>query len=135
MTCPIDSQATLPKDETSLNSEEEGEGGLAVAVAPPKVRLIESIEEDLYAARAKHLTIRHSSDDRMVALIGLISPGNKAAEYAFRTFLDKTLAALTQGLHLLVIDPFPPGPRDPRGIHGALWGNSADVMNLRRTSP
>jgi hypothetical protein len=24
-------------------------------------------------------------------------------------------------VHLLVIDLFPPGTRDPRGIHGAIW--------------
>lgn len=99
----------------------EGDGGVATAAAPPRVRFTESVEEDIYAARARHLTIRHSSDDRMVALIELLSPGNKAGEQAFHTFVDKVLAALRQGYHLLLIDPFPPGPRDPAGIHAAIW--------------
>lgn len=35
--------------------------------------------------------------------------------------MRKALAALDQGVHLLLIDFFPPGGRDPQGIHGALW--------------
>ncbi|MBY0228527.1 MAG: DUF4058 domain-containing protein [Gemmataceae bacterium] len=98
-----------------------GEGGLAVAVAPPRVRITESIEMDLYSAKARHLVIRHGSDDRMVALVELVSPGNKAADYPFRTFLDKSLEVIRQGINLMVIDPFPPTPRDPKGIHAAIW--------------
>lgn len=30
------------------------------------------------------------------------------------------MAALVHGLHLVLIDLHPPGPRDPQGIHGAL---------------
>ena len=26
-----------------------------------------------------------------------------------------------RGYHLLIIDLFPPTPRDPQGIHGAIW--------------
>ena len=31
------------------------------------------------------------------------------------------LAALAQGIHLLLVDLQPLSPRDPQGIHGALW--------------
>jgi hypothetical protein len=27
----------------------------------------------------------------------------------------------------LLIDPFPPGPRDPQGIHGAIWEQVEDA--------
>ena len=27
----------------------------------------------------------------------------------------------SQGIHLLVVDLFPPGKRDPQGIHKAIW--------------
>src|SRR5262249_35086165 len=64
----------------------------------------------LYAARARHIAIRHSSGDHIVALIEVVSPGNKASRYAFQTFVDKAVAALSQGYHLLLIDLFPPGP-------------------------
>ena len=70
--------------------------------------------------------IRHSSNDRIVALIEVLSPGNKSSRAAFRAFLDKATAALTQGCHLLLIDLLPPTPRDPQGIHGGVWSELGD---------
>ena len=37
------------------------------------------------------------------------------------SFVDKAIEALHRGYHLLIVDLFPPGPRDPQGIHGVLW--------------
>jgi hypothetical protein len=34
--------------------------------------------------------------------------------------------ALLAGVHLLIIDLFPPTPRDPQGIHRAIWGAGRD---------
>ena len=31
--------------------------------------------------------------------------------------------ALAAGIHLLLVDLFPPSPRDPQGIHRAVWGD------------
>jgi hypothetical protein len=98
----------------------------AVAVVPPRVRFTAEIESDTNAARARRVAIRHSSDDRVVALIEVLSPGNKAGRTAFETFVGKAAWALTQGCHLLLIDLLPPGPRDPQGIHGALWAELGD---------
>lgn len=66
------------------------------------------------------LVVRHTSDDRIVAMIEILSPGNKSSRHAIRSFLDKVVAALDCGVHLLVVDVHPPGPRDPNGIHGAI---------------
>lgn len=33
----------------------------------------------------------------------------------------KTVEALHFGVHVLLIDLLPPGPHDPRGLHGAVW--------------
>src|SRR5262249_28610597 len=30
-------------------------------------------------------------------------------------------SAMGQGIHLLLIDLYPPTERDPQGIHGAIW--------------
>ncbi len=59
------------------------------------------------------LVVRHTSDDRIVAMIEVLSAGNKSNRHAIRTFLDK-------GIHLLLVDVHPPGPRDRNGIHGAV---------------
>src|SRR5262249_31061087 len=69
----------------------------------------------------------HTSGDRIVALVEIVSPGNKASRYALRQFVEKAAAALFRGYHLLVLDLLPPGPRDPNGIHGAIWEEIADA--------
>lgn len=94
---------------------------LTLAVSPPKVQLTIRPVIDEYTAKRRTLVIRHVSRHRIVALIEVLSPGNKASRDSMRAFLRKAAAAITQGIHLLIVDLFPPGPRDPRGIHGAIW--------------
>ena len=38
-----------------------------------------------------------------------------------RKFVEKTLEFLNVGVHVLVVDLFPPSVRDPQGIHKAIW--------------
>jgi hypothetical protein len=78
------------------------------------------IARDSYARLQRTLVIRHTSGDRIVAMIEVLSRGNKSNRHALRSFLDKAVAALDAGIHLLLVDVHPPGPRDPNGIHGAL---------------
>jgi hypothetical protein len=99
----------------------ELEGTVAVRLAPPKVRLMVRAEIDAYTLKRRTVAIRHVSNHRLVALIEILSLGNKSSRHALRAFLDKAQSALAHGIHLLLIDLFPPGPRDPQGIHGALW--------------
>jgi hypothetical protein len=94
---------------------------LAVAEAPPRVQVIDRLPPRPTGFRQKRLAIRHSSGNRLVALIELVSPGNKAATHPFRSFVKKAVKALESRIHVLIIDPFPPGKRDPNGIHGAIW--------------
>src|SRR5206468_115725 len=56
-----------------------------------------------------------------VAVIEIVSPGNKASRAQLRAFVAKSADLLCQGVHLLVIDLFPPGKRDPHGIHKLIW--------------
>jgi hypothetical protein len=94
---------------------------LAVAVAPPKVKFTMVDESTEYVRKQKLLAVRHSSDDRIVALVEVVSPGNKASVHALGKFVEKAAEAISRGYHLLVLDLFPPSPRDPAGIHGAIW--------------
>lgn len=94
---------------------------LAVAEAPPRVQLTAQIPPRPARFRQKRIAIRHSSDNRLVAIIELVSPGNKAARHPFRSFVNKAVRAIEAGIHVLIIDPFPPGKRDPNGIHAAIW--------------
>jgi hypothetical protein len=56
-----------------------------------------------------------------VAVIELVSPGNKSSDYPLDTFVRKTVKFLRGGVHLLVIDPHPPGTHDPDGLHPLIW--------------
>ena len=74
-------------------------------------------------ALAKAVTVRHVSNHRVVAMVEVLSPGNKNNQNGLNAFVRKAHEALAAGVHLLLVDLFPPGPRDPRGIHGAVWGD------------
>jgi hypothetical protein len=97
-----------------------GPAGLAVAIAPPRTRLTQRSEAKFYARKADRITVRHRHGD-IVAVIEIVSPGNKASQSAFRSFVEKSANLIQEGVHLLVIDLFPPGPRDPQGVHKAIW--------------
>lgn len=103
-------------------THESNTGGLAVATAPPKPKLMgEAAGLEHYLHKQRHLVIRHSSGDRIVALIELLSPGNKSSRSAWESFVDKAVTALQEGYHLLLVDLFPPTLRDPNGVHAAIW--------------
>ena len=125
---------TLQSSEFSWEpeTEEPSSGGLAVAMVPPRAKLVDEVEMSEYALKRKTLVIRHISGDRIVALLELVSPGNKSAQFALYAFVDKAVAALFRGFHLLIVDLFPPTPRDPQGIHAVIW---AELGGARFTLP
>jgi Protein of unknown function (DUF4058) len=96
-------------------------GAVAIAEAPPKVSLTVEAESEICVDLQRTVVIRHSSNDRIVALIEIVSPGNKQSRMRFDDFLRKVASAIKSGYHLLIIDLFPPGKHDPAGIHGAIW--------------
>ena len=112
---------TLQRPVDRAPCVEEPTGGIALATTPPRVQLRVRAESDIYAAKARSVVIRHVSDHRIIAIIEIISPGNKSTRQSLRAFMDKAVQFLHAGIHLLVVDLFPPGPRDPRGIHKVLW--------------
>ena len=95
-------------------------GGAAV-LSKPRVKPIAQTEMEFYRAKQKTITIRHVSDDEVVALVEIVSPGNKSHRGRMRELVEKAAAFLDQGVHLSLIDLFPPGRRDPAGLHAALW--------------
>jgi hypothetical protein len=59
-------------------------------------------------------------------VIEIVPPGNKSSQYALRSFVEKTYELIQQGVHLLVVDLLGPSPRDPQGIHKAIWDSFCD---------
>lgn len=105
---------------------ETSEGGVAIATAPPKVQFHGELERRLYAEMKNRVLIRHASDQRVVAIIELVSAGNKSSDREFAKFVEKCVAAIAEGIHLLIVDLYPPTARDPAGIHGAIWSALGD---------
>ena len=116
---PIPDVLTL---QLSPENEESGAepGGIAVATAPPRTRISKKTEADSYLAKTNRVTVRHRHG-KVIAVIEIVSPGNKSSRAAIRDFVEKSADLIYQGIHLLVIDLFPPGPRDPGGIAKAIW--------------
>lgn len=94
-------------------------GGIAVAEAPPRTQRKLTLSADALERR-RSLAIRHVSGHRLIAMIEIVSPANKDRTEHVEAFIDKAASALRAGVHLLLIDLFPPGPHDPYGMHGAL---------------
>jgi hypothetical protein len=120
---PIPDVLTLsrrPRD----TARSEPAGGLAVATAPPRARFVVEGEEDTYTRRANRIVIQHRHGE-VVAIIEIVSPGNKSSSSALRSFVRKTSDLVWQGIHLLIVDLLPPSDRDPQGIHKAIWDEIA----------
>ncbi len=88
-----------------------------VAVAEPETTLLGDVELDAaYAAMRRTIVIRHVSDDRPVAMLEIASPGNKESKSAVNSFVAKCTGWLKSGLHVAIIDLFPPRSFDPFGL-------------------
>jgi Protein of unknown function (DUF4058) len=71
-------------------------------------------------ARRRSLAIRHETGHRLVALIEIVSPANKDRRKNVKELVNKAVSALEYGVHLVLVDLFPPTRHDPGGIHGAV---------------
>ncbi len=102
-------------------------GGLAIADAPPKSLQMGRIETEkaIYARKANRLVVQHQLG-RVVAVIEIVSPGNKDSVHALRSFTSKAVDFLRSGIHFFLVDLFPPSVRDPDGIHHAIWEELSD---------
>jgi hypothetical protein len=111
-----------PDIVTIASNGSHPEGGLAVAAVPPRAQQIARIESEaaIYARKANRLSIRFE-DDRVVAIIEVLSPGNKDGKGAIDAFKAKIVDFLRIGVSVVLIDLFPPTRRDPQGIHQLIW--------------
>lgn len=87
----------------------------------PKTRFSAKAKHDAirYAEKADRISIRHNLG-RVVAVIEIVSPGNKHSSSAVKDFVDKVDALLLAGVHVVVLDLFPPTRRDPAGLHALI---------------
>jgi hypothetical protein len=113
-----DSRNELNDDNSRGSSSSSGQG---VLIARPQASLIAETEMEFYRRKQNRVTVRHVSGDRIVAVIEVVSQGNKSTSNALKQFVEKAAEFLDGGVDLLIVDLFPPGRHDPGGIHGAIW--------------
>jgi hypothetical protein len=130
---PEQQAAGFGPDVLTLQSQtEDGDhGGLTGGTATivpvrPQTQFTAETDAEFYRRKKSSLVVRHVSGDRIVAMLEVVSPGNKASRHAFQAFVAKACELLEHRIHLLILDPFPPGPRDPNGIHAAIWEEVED---------
>lgn len=112
-------------------------GGLAVAEAPPRVRHKAELSPS-DRARRRTLAIRHVSGHRLVAVLEIVSPANKDRWEHVEELAGKMDALLSAGVHVLLVDPFPPGSHDPLGLDAVVrefYGASEASPELRAAEP
>jgi hypothetical protein len=106
-------------DDDGLDGHASPSGG--VLIAAPKLKPTAETDRAFYRRKQSSIAVRHVSGDRIVAMIEIVSPGNKASRNGLRAFVEKAAELLDKRIHLLILDPHPPGRRDPNGIHGEIW--------------
>jgi hypothetical protein len=109
----------LAIEAKSKRPRSEVDGGVAM-MPPPVTRFVSRTTKQIYATRANRIVVRHHLG-RIIAVIEIVSPGNKDSRAALRDFVDKTIEFLRAGIHVLLIDLFPPSRRDPFGLHKVIW--------------
>ena len=112
-------------DENDLAAPPSSDGGGRLLVAAPQLAPTAETDMEFYRRKQTPLVVRHVSGDRVVAMIEIVSPGNKSTRNALRAFVEKAAELLDQRIHLLIVDLLPPGRHEPHGIHAAIWDEIA----------
>jgi hypothetical protein len=116
---PRESDVLALESRARLSRLGFGSAGGVATKEPPVTRFVSRTTKEFYAARANRIVIKHRLG-RTIAMIEIVSPGNKDSRVALRDFVDKTVDFLRAGIHVLVIDLFPPTSRDPFSIHKVI---------------
>lgn len=123
---------TFQTTETGKERDDEGSGLsrsngeiLTLAEDPPRVSITAVIEADVYAEKANRVVVLNDADE-VIAVLEVVSPGNKANLDGFNQFVDKALQFIRTGIHFFFIDLFPPTSRDPQGLHAAIWSEMTE---------
>jgi len=113
-------QGSREEEDDSVAPVSSG-GRTGLLIAAPQLAPTAETDMEFYHRKQTPIAVRHVSGDRVVAMIEIVSPGNKAAHNALRSIVEKAAELLDQRIHLLIVDLLLPGPRDPHGIHADIW--------------
>lgn len=92
---------------------------LSEPVAPPATEFSLTANTN-YIRRKSQIVIKHELG-HVISVIEWVSPGNKHSQAEIARLVQKSASMIHEGINLLVIDPFPPTPRDSEGIANLIW--------------
>ena len=93
---------TLQRNDVVFSPTGGGTATMTEAPPKPQTTFVVPVEIERYAAKANRVVIRHSLG-RVVAVIELVSPGNKDSRHALRSFVEKAVDLLYDNVNLLII--------------------------------
>ena len=108
-----------------------GPSGGGLLVVEPSVSLTAETDLEFYRRKQNVVAVRHVSNDRLVAVIEIVSKVNKSGRKALEDFVRKAGEFLSHQINLLMLDLQPTTARDPQGIHGAIWDEVAGQEYVR----
>jgi hypothetical protein len=109
-----------PEEEAGSTPPGRAVGRSGLLLAPPKLTPTGETNMEFYRRKQTSIAVRHVSGDRVVAMIEVVSSGNKSVRSALRSFVEKATELVGKGIHLLLVDLYPPGRHDTGGIHAAI---------------
>ncbi len=104
--------------------------GGTLCLAEPQARIRAESDLEFYRRKQNVVAVRHASGHELVAVVEIVSRGNKPSRQAMDDFVTKAARILSIGVHLLIVDLQPPSSRDPQGIHGRIWDDVAGEAYL-----
>src|SRR5262249_29632424 len=92
----LQSRASSDQNDADQDSSGKGSRGTDVGViaSKPTARLVGETDLEFYRRKQIAVGVRRVSGDRLVAIVEIVSPGNKSSQAAFRRFVDKAVELL-----------------------------------------
>ena len=87
--CPRESDV-LAIASLARSRSDFGEDGGVATFSPPVTRFVGRTSKQIYATRANRIVVKHRLR-RTVAVIEIVSPGNKDSRAALRDFVEKVI--------------------------------------------
>ena len=113
----------LTSEAADLPADDRG-GVDTMTIDAVTTAVVAEAKTDRYVRKQDRLVVR-GRDRRVVAVVELVSRGNKDSRYRFERFIEKSVEYIEQGAHLCVVDVHAPHAFDPRGMLDAVWDRVA----------
>ena len=116
-----DASASGTSVSESPNEKVPPKPPVLAGISSPRTEFVAQTDGYFYGMRRKTLAVRHVDGHRVVALLEVLSKSNKSSPAQLQKLISKTGDALSNGIHVSIVDPYPPNKYAPCGIHGSLW--------------